>query len=113
MLLSICLTFYHFQRDVAYKSVAYKKACNTRRGTKHFIPGFLCNILLVLWRKKCVFDHFSQFYEVAKFSMIKLYLDVSDAIFENQHAKHANCGLHVNIWNFLFMAFCLIIKKDH
>ena len=112
--LSICLTFCQFfSLSLLIKVQLIKKARNTRKCTKHFIPGFLCNLLLVLWRKKCVFDHFSQTYEVAKFSMIKLYIDMSDVIPENEHAKHANCGLHVNVWNFLFMAFCFMIKKDH
>ena len=32
-----------------------------------------------------VFDHFSQIYEVTKFQMIKLCLDVSDVIHTNEH----------------------------
>ena len=43
-----------------------------------------------------VFDHFLGTYEVAKFSMTELYLDVSDVIQTNEHTKHDNCGLHVN-----------------
>ena len=43
-----------------------------------------------------VFDHFSQTYEVKKFCIIKLYLNVSDVIHTNRHTKYANCGLHVN-----------------
>ena len=31
----------------------------------------------------------------------------------NEHTKHANCGLRVNFWNFLFMPFCFMMKKDH
>ena len=54
-----------------------------------------------------VFDHFARIYEVAKFSIIKLYLDVSDVMLANEHAKHAKCGLHVNFSNFLLMPFCL------
>ena len=38
-------------------------------------------------------------------------LNVSDARQANEHTKHASCGLHVNVWNFLFMAFCFIMKK--
>ena len=47
-----------------------------------------------------VFDRFSQTYEVAKFVMIKSYLNVSDVIHANKHKKYATCGLHVNFWNF-------------
>ena len=45
--------------------------------------------------------------------MIKLCLDVSDVTHTNKHTKHANCGLHVNFWNFLLMPFCFMMKKDH
>ena len=48
-----------------------------------------------------------------KFSMIKRYLDVSDVIHAKEYTKDANCGLHLNCWIFLFMAFCFIMKKDH
>ena len=51
-------------------------------------------------------DHFSQTYEVVKFWMI-------DVIYVNGHTKHANCGLGVNVWNFLWMSFCFIMKKNH
>ena len=48
-------------------------------------------------------DHFLRTYEVKKFSMIKLYLEVSDVIHAKKHTKYANCGLHVNFWNFLLV----------
>ena len=57
--------------------------------------------------------HFSGTYEVAKFWVVKLYLDVSDAIHENDHTKNANCGLPVNVWIFLLKSFCFMMKKDH
>ena len=60
-----------------------------------------------------VFDHFSRTYEVAKFWMIELYLNVSDIMNANSHTKHANCGLRVNFWNFLLMYFCFMMEKDH
>ena len=60
-----------------------------------------------------VFTHFSRTYEVAKFWMIKLYLDVIDVLHGNEHTKQANCGWHVNFLNFLLMPFCFMIKKDH
>ena len=58
-----------------------------------------------------VFDHFYELYEVAKFRMVKLYLDVSDVIHANEHTKLAICALHVNLWNFLSMSFCFCNKK--
>ena len=45
--------------------------------------------------------------------MIKLCLYVSDVIHANEQTKYANCGLHVNFWNFLLMSFCSVMKKDH
>ena len=44
--------------------------------------------------------------------MIKLYLDVSDVMHANLYTKHANCGLHVNFWNFSLMSFYFMMKKD-
>ena len=43
-----------------------------------------------------VFDHFSRTNEVAKFSMIKLYLNVSDVVYVNEQVTLANCGLQVD-----------------
>ena len=60
-----------------------------------------------------VFDNVSRIYKVKKFSTIKLYLSVSYAIHANKHMQYANCGLHVNFWNFLLMPFCFMMKKDH
>ena len=60
-----------------------------------------------------VFNHFLRSYQVKKFWMIKLYLDLSDVIHANKHTRYANCGLHINVWNFLFMRFCFMVKKDH
>ena len=50
-------------------------------------------------------------YEVAKFYMIKLYLDAGDAIHANKHTKYANCGSPVKVW--IIMLFCFMMKKDH
>ena len=58
-----------------------------------------------------VFDHFSQTYEIAKFWIIKLYFDVSDVMQGNEHTKHANCGLHVNFWNFLLIPLCMFYDE--
>ena len=60
-----------------------------------------------------IFDQFLRTYEVSKFWMINLYLNLSDIMHTNEHKKHANCGLHVNFWNFLLMLFCFMMKKDH
>ena len=45
--------------------------------------------------------------------MIKLYLDVNDAVHANEHTKHSNHGLHVNIRDFLLLIFCFMMKKNH
>ena len=60
----------------------------------------------------CV-NHFSRTNEIAKFRMINFYLDVSDTVHANERTKQGNCLLHVNIWNFLLMLFCFMMKKDH
>ena len=66
-----------------------------------------------------VFDQFSRTYEVAKFWIIKLFLDVSDVIHAKEHKKHANRGLYVKFflleffWNFLLMQFSFMMKKDN
>ena len=44
--------------------------------------------------------------------MIKLCLAVSDVTHGNENAKHANCGFHINFWNFLLMPFCVMMKED-
>ena len=55
-----------------------------------FHHWFSLHIFVNLMKKKPskfngVFDHFSQIYEVTKFQMIKLCLDVSDVIHANEH----------------------------
>ena len=81
------------------------------------IPASVQNVSLlsffaffvILWRKKppikCygVFNHSLQTYEVAKFWMIKLCLDVSNVIHANEHTKNANCGLRVSLWTYLLI----------
>ena len=60
-----------------------------------------------------VFVHFSRNCEVAKFSVIKLCLDVSNAIHANEHTKYANCGLPLIFGIFLLMQQFFIMKNDH
>ena len=54
---------------------------------------FIVFLLLVLYRKSLLYsfmvfsDHFSRTYEVAKFWVIKLYLDVSDVIHVTEHTR--------------------------
>ena len=48
-----------------------------------------------------------------KFWMVKLYLDVSDVIQANEHAKYAHCGLPVNFWIFFDYVILFYDKKDH
>ena len=59
-----------------------------------------------------VFVHFSLTFEIAKFWMIKLYLDVSDVIHTNEHTKYANCDFYKNFWIFLLMPFCFMMSKN-
>ena len=61
----------------------------------------------------CVFDYFPRSYEVTEFSIIKLYFDVSGVTDASEHAKHANCSLHVNFLNFLLMLLYFMVKKYH
>ena len=87
-------------------------ACNCR---KHFSLIFFAFCLLVLCRKSLHkvlwhFWSFSRIYKVAKFWIIKLYLNVSEVVHVNEHKKH-NCGLHGNFWRFLLMLFCFMKKK--
>ena len=52
----------------------------------------------------------TNFYDVAKFWMIKLYLDISaEYTHTNEYKEHANCGLQENFWKFLFMPICKCI----
>ena len=85
---------------------------HSRECIKDLTPGFLYIFLLVLWRWKLakfyeLFGHFSRTYKVVKFWVIQLHLDVSDVIHANGHTEHANCGLHVNFWNFYEYHFVL------
>ena len=57
-----------------------------------------------------VFYYFPRTYEVAKFWMIKLCLNVIDVVHANGHTKHGIGGLHINFWNFFFMPFVLWSK---
>ena len=57
-----------------------------------------------------VFDHFSKIGEVAKFLMIKLYLQVSDVMHTNEQTEYVNCGLHANFWIF-FVNFILFYDE--
>ena len=56
---------------------------------------------------------FLRTYEVVKYSMIKLYLDVEDVILTKEHTKYGNSGLHVNCCIVLLMQFCFMMKNDH
>ena len=81
--------FYHFSwiHEVVkfwMIKLSRRKWCHTHECTKHFILGFLCMSLLILWKKNFLyssqffghFDHFSWIHEVVKFWMIKLALDL-------------------------------------
>ena len=83
---------------------------------KYFTPVFL-HIFVSFVKKKTsvksngLFVHLSWAYEVAKFWVFKLHLDVSDIIHANEQTKPANCGLYVNFWRMLFCYFVLWRKK--
>ena len=92
---------------------------HTRKFIKYVSSGFLC--FFVSFKEKTplrlksysVFDHFSWTYDNAKFWMIKLYRELSNAIHVNECTKYTNCGLHLSFWIFLLMSVCLLIKKGH
>ena len=67
---------------------------------KHFLTAFLYIFCSFYGGKPPIKLNFSRTYEVAKFSMIQLCIDLSDVMHANEHEKYANCGLHVNFWNF-------------
>lgn len=95
------------------------KRRHTHECEKHFTSWFSLNFFVRFIEKKPsimfygVFVHFSWTYGVAKFWVIKLYLNVSDVIHTSKHKKYANCGLSVNFWGFLLMSFCFVIKNHH
>ena len=73
----------------------------------------------VLWRFWPFFTNLwiAEFWIIYLFNKINeilndLNLDVSDVIHENEPPKHANCCLHVNLWNFLLTPFCFTVEKD-
>ena len=57
------------------------------------------------------FVYFLRTHEVAKFSMIKLYLNISDVIYASKYRKYANRGLPVNFSNFLMKR--IILSKSY
>ena len=87
--LSFAASFTRFYEDT--KFWIQHEWHHTRKCTKNVIPGFLC-IFLIFEKNNTVliqfysrFDHFSWTYEVVKFWIIKLCLDVSDIIHANKH----------------------------
>ena len=80
---------------------------HTRDCMKHITPSFLCIFVTFMEKRPPiikfdgVFDHFSRTCEAAKSWTLKLCLCVSDVIHAKEQTKFANCGLHVNFWNFL------------
>ena len=80
-------------------------------------PGFFVFFVSFMKQKPCiklydVFNHFSRFYEIAKFWRNKLYLNLNDVMLANEHTIYAKCGLHLNFRNFLLILFCFAMKKD-
>ena len=45
--------------------------------------------------------------------MIKLYLNISDVIHQNEHTKHANCGSHENFLKLFVNAILLYDEKAY
>ena len=57
------------------------------------------------------FDNFSWTYEVAKFWMIKLCLDVSDVIHKNKHTLYVCLTYKLSeVW---LMQYCFMMRKNH
>ena len=77
-----------------------RKWLHTRKWSKNFPPGFLCKFY-------DGFDHFSRTYEVPKFWIIKLYLDVSNVIYAIEYTKYAYKLLE------LLMPFNFMMKKSN
>ena len=90
-----------------------RKWCYSRESIKISLHIFVSFMEKKAPIKFHIFDHFSKAYKVVKFWMIELYLNVIDIIHLNRQTKHANCDLHVNFCNFLWMPFCFMMKKDH
>ena len=67
---------------------------HTRKYTKHFIPGFLCIFCQSYGEKSsykvllCIWQFYKKSYGIANVWLIKLYLDVSEAIHANEYRKH-------------------------
>ena len=75
------------------------KWLHTRKWSKNF-PGFLCKFY-------DSFDHFSRTYEVPKFWIIKLYLDVRNVVYAIEYTKYAYKLLE------LLMPFNFMMKKSN
>ena len=106
-----------FHEVMKLQSFGFSVSDVIHANVKSISPLFFCIFLLVLWKKKTsvksngLFVHLSWAYEVAKFWVVKRYLDVSDVIHANEQTKPANCGLHVNFWRMLFCYFVLWRKR--
>ena len=102
-------------------SSKYTKRANKQKQTKN-TPVFFLFFLLIFVNfmekepsaKFCsIFDHYSQSCKGMKCCMTGQCLQVNDFILTNRHTEHANCGLHINFWNFWLMPFCFMIQKDY
>ena len=51
------------------------------------------------------------FHKLTEFWSFELFAS-SDIIHPNEHAKHANCGLHINFCNLWLILFYFLMKKD-
>ena len=70
------------------------------------IPVNVRNILPIFMEKKLSTKFYGVLFEWLNF------LDVSDNIHIDNHTLYANCGLHVNFWNFRSI-FSFMTRRDH
>ena len=86
---NVCGVLVSFHEVMKLK--AFFESNTTPTNTQHISSLLSSHTFVNLMKKKPsskfngVFDHFSQIYEVRKFQMIKLCLDVSDVIHANEH----------------------------
>ena len=89
-------------------SSKYTKRAKKQKQTKNTPVFFLFFFCLVIF-----FNYYSQSCKGMKCCMTGQCLQVNDFILTNRHTEHANCGLHINFWNFWLMPFCFMIQKDY
>ena len=93
-----CGILIYFHEDIKLK----KKWINVM----DVIPVNVRNILPIFMEKKLSTKFYGVLFEWLNFR------DVSDNIHIDNHNLYANCGLHVNFWNFRLI-FSFMTRRDH